>query len=288
MDDLDAVSAGALLRQARERIGLEEAVLLLGHALQRSPSWLYVHQDSPVAAEEACRFLALVERRSAGEPVAYLTGRRGFWTLDLAVTPDTLIPRPETERLVELALERLPTASAPRILDLGTGSGAIALALARERPRARVLATDRSAAALAVARANARDNRVGNVAFAEGDWYAPVGEQRFDLIVSNPPYVAAGDPHLDQGDLRFEPATALSSGRDGLEAMRIIAAGAPARLEPGGWLLVEHGRDQGAPVRALFAAAGLDRVETSRDLEGRDRVTSARMGGARGAPERGC
>lgn len=277
MNEIDSARPDWLLRQARTRIAAEDAALLLGHALQRSASWLYAHADEPVAQEKAERFLQLVQRRAAGEPVAYLIGRRGFWTLDLAVTPDTLIPRPETERLVELALERLPAEGQPRVLDLGTGSGAIALALASERPRARVLATDRSAGALAVARANAGAYGLANVAFAEGDWYAAAGPGQFDLIVSNPPYIAAGDAHLARGDLRFEPEAALASGQDGLDALRIIAAGASGRLRPGGWLLVEHGYDQGPAARGLLAAAGLDAVETAQDLENRDRVTLGRM-----------
>lgn len=282
MSDANPTCADSLLRQARGRIDPAEAPLLLAHALQRSPAWLYAHGDEPVGAAVADCFLELVQRREAGEPVAYLTGRRGFWTLDLAVTPETLIPRPETERLVELALERLPASGSPRVLDLGTGSGAIALALASERPQARVLATDRSSGALAVARANAAEGRIANVEFAAGDWYAPAAGRRFDLIASNPPYIAAGDTHLQQGDLRFEPAAALASGNDGLDALRVIAAGAPAHLEPGGWLLVEHGWDQGAAVRALFSAAGLAGVETALDLEGRERIT---FGNLAAAPE---
>ena len=277
MDNGKPLCPDTLLQQARGRIDPGDASILLAHALARTPAWLYAHGDADVVRADAERFLALVGRRQAGEPVAYLTGRRGFWTLDLSVTPDTLIPRPETERLVELAIERLPVDGAPRVLDLGTGSGAIALALASERPRARVLATDSSAAALAVASANARGNRIANVGFVEGDWYAPVAGRRFDLIASNPPYISAGDTHLGRGDLRFEPAAALASGSDGLDALRTIAAGAPAHLAPGGWLLVEHGLEQGAAVRALFAAAGLAGVETARDLEDRERVTLGRL-----------
>ena len=197
--------------------------------------------------------------------------------LDLMVTPDTLIPRPETERLVELALERLPRSGRVRIADLGTGSGAIALALAGERPDALVAATDASAAALAVAGANARAAGLGNVCFHAGDWFGALPGQRFDLVASNPPYVADGDPHLLEGDLRFEPPAALSSGRDGLDAIRRIVADAPAHLSPGGWLLLEHGWTQGAAVRALLQAAGFVEVGTHRDLEERDRVTLGRM-----------
>ena len=266
----------ALLRDAGRRIAPEDAALLLAHALQRPRTWLYAHGDASVDADTAARFEALVARRIDGEPVAYLTGSRGFWRFDLRVTPDTLIPRPETELLVELALQRLPADRALAVADLGTGSGAIALALARERPRARVLATDASAAALEVARGNAAALGIGNVVFREGDWFAPLAGERFDLVASNPPYIALDDPHLDDGDLRFEPPAALASGADGLDAIRAIAQGAPMHLLPGGWLLVEHGWEQGRAVRMLFEAAGLREVATHADLEQRDRVTLGR------------
>jgi len=266
----------ALLQAARARIDAVDAEFLLVHVLGKPRSWLFAHSDDWVAADRAVAFEALVLRRALGEPVAYLTGKRGFWRFDLAVTPATLIPRPETELLVELALERLPTDRALRVADLGTGSGAIALALAHERPRAQVTATDASAQALTVARANAAALRLENVDFREGDWYAPLAGDRFDLIASNPPYIALGDPHLDEGDLRYEPAFALSSGHDGLDAIRTIVAGAPAHLVAGGWLLLEHGWDQGEAVRALLAAAGFAEVATRQDLEGRDRVSLGR------------
>ncbi|MFZ7096591.1 peptide chain release factor N(5)-glutamine methyltransferase [Luteimonas dalianensis] len=270
-------TSDALLRQARARIAPHEASLLLAHVLGQAPAWLYAHGGDVLAEADVRRFYALVERRVAGEPVAYLTGRRGFWTLDLAVNRDTLIPRPETERLVELALERVPAGAPVRLLDMGTGSGAIALALASERPGAQVTATDCSAGALEVARRNALDHGIANVRFVQGDWYRPVAGMRFDLIASNPPYIAGGDVHLERGDLRFEPAGALSPGGDGLDALRMIAAGAPEHLSPGGWLLVEHGLEQGAAVRALFVAAGLAAVESARDLEDRERVTLGRL-----------
>ncbi|PJK00634.1 protein-(glutamine-N5) methyltransferase, release factor-specific [Lysobacteraceae bacterium NML91-0213] len=277
----------AVLREAGARIGAVDAEWLLLHVLQRPRSWLYAHADAPLDAAARQRFEALLERRAAGEPVAYLTGRRGFWSLDLAVTPDTLIPREDTERLVELALERLPAGAPAAVADLGTGSGAIALAVARERPRARVVATDRSAAALAVATANAACAGLGNVEFIHGDWFEPLAGRRFDLIASNPPYIRNDDPHLAEGDLRFEPATALASGADGLEDIRRIVASAPAHLRPGGWLLLEHGHDQGHAVRALLRAAGLVDVETGTDLEGRDRVGLGRLAGAASGPGSG-
>jgi release factor glutamine methyltransferase len=265
------------LADAAARLGdRAEADILLAHALGRSRSWLIAHADDAVDAAGAAAFAALVQRRAAGEPVAYLTGHRGFWTLELEVTPATLIPRPETELLVELALARLPHDGAPRVVDLGTGSGAIALAIARECPHARVLATDASAAALAVAQRNAQANRLGNVDFVRSDWFAALAGERFDLIVSNPPYIAAGDPHLKQGDLRFEPASALASGSDGLDDIRRIVDGAPQHLAAGGWLLFEHGWDQGVAVRGLLEAAGYGEVFTAQDLEGRDRVSGGR------------
>lgn len=265
----------ALLRQARPRLEPGEADLLLAHLLQRPSAWLFAHGDAPLDAAQCDAFEALCRRREAGEPIAYIVGRRGFWTLDLEVSPATLIPRPETERLVELALARLPAGPA-RVLDLGTGSGAIALAIAAQRPDARIVATDASAAALDVARANARRLALHNVQFRQGDWLAPVAGERFDLVASNPPYIAAADPHLSRGDLRFEPPAALASGADGLDAIRTIAAGAVAHLAPSGWLLVEHGFDQGAAVREVFTGAGLVAAQTAQDLEHRDRVTLAR------------
>jgi len=252
-----------------------EAELLLAHAMQRPRSWFYAHASDVLDAADAEAFEALVKRRLHGEPVAQITGQRGFWSLELTVTADTLIPRPETELLVELALDRMPRSEPMRVLDLGTGTGAIALAIASERPLADVTATDASADALAVAAGNARDAGLP-VRLLPGDWFAAVPREQFDLVLSNPPYIADDDPHLQQGDLRFEPRAALASGADGLDAIRAICAGTPAHLAPGGWLLVEHGFEQGAAVRALFRAAGLEQVATERDLEHRDRVTLGR------------
>lgn len=255
-----------------------EAEALLSHALGKNRSWLFAHADDALDAACVQRFDDLIARRAAGEPVAYLTGTRGFWRFDLAVTPDTLIPRADTERLVELALERLPTETPCRVLDLGTGTGAIALAIAFERPNARAVAVDRSPGAATVARRNAEAlSLAARVDVREGSWFAPVHSERFDLIASNPPYIEDLDPHLAQGDLRFEPRSALASGADGLDDLRVIANAAPSHLMPGGWLLVEHGWQQGAAVRALFVAAGFIDVETARDLEDRERVTLGRI-----------
>lgn len=268
-----------LLRQAAASIERVDAELLLAHALGRSRAWLFAHAGDAVDADAAARFLDLVARRGAGEPVAYLVGAQGFWTLALEVGPATLIPRPETELLVELALARIAPDAVARMADLGTGSGAIALAIAKERPHAAVVATDASEAALDIARRNAVRNRIANIGFRHGDWFAPLAGERFDLIASNPPYIAEGDPHLDQGDLRFEPASALSSGADGFDAIRTIIRDAPAHLRGGGWLLLEHGWEQGEAVRTLLAEAGFTDVETARDLEDRDRVTLGRYSG---------
>jgi len=275
----------ALLHMARSSVDAVDAEWLLSHVLGQSRSWLYSHGDDAVDAALAARFDDLVDRRIAGEPVAYLVGRRGFWCFDLQVTPDTLIPRPETERLVELALERMPRDRRLRVVDLGTGSGAIALALAHERPMAEVVATDASAAALEIARGNALGLELERIEFRAGSWFQPLKGERFELIVSNPPYIAETDAHLGQGDLRHEPRSALVSGIDGLDAIRAIAAGAARHLQAGGWLLVEHGWEQGRAVRALLRSAGLLEIRTARDLGDRDRVTMARGPGAADAAE---
>ncbi|HET7924238.1 MAG TPA: peptide chain release factor N(5)-glutamine methyltransferase [Rhodanobacteraceae bacterium] len=266
-----------LLATASQRLGGADArldaELLLAHALGVSRARLYAWPEHEPDATQREAFERLVDARARGEPIAYLTGRREFWSIDLAVTPDVLIPRHETELLVELALERIPRDRAFRVVDLGTGSGAIALAIARERPLARVTAIDASAAALDVARGNAERLAIGNVAFAVGDWYAAIADARFDLVVSNPPYIASNDAHLAQGDLRFEPESALASGADGLDAIRRIVAGAPVHLAEGGTLLLEHGFDQSARVRELFESAGFVNVRSIRDNGGHERVT---------------
>ena len=265
------------LSDAAQRLGDRvDAEVLLAYALGKSRSWLIAHADDLLSPDYAAAYALLIEQREAGEPIAYITGRRGFWSLDLEVTPATLIPRPETELLVELALARLPIDQPRRVLDLGTGSGAIALAIARERPMARVVATDASSDALAVAQHNARNHHLGNVSFVHGDWFAPLDEHRFDLIVSNPPYIEADDPHLQQGDLRFEPMSALVSGGDGLDDIRRIVRDAGLHLVTGGWLLFEHGWNQGDAARTLLRDAGFVELSTARDLEQRDRVSIGR------------
>lgn len=261
-----------------------DAEVLLADAIGQGRSWLFAHAHDTVPSAAIERFESMWQRRLAGEPVAYLTGRRGFWTLDLEVGPATLIPRPETEVLVELALARVPAGQPARIADLGTGSGAIALAIARERPHAQLIATDASEAALDVARRNASTHRIANVEFRGGDWFGPLQGECFALIASNPPYIADGDPHLGEGDLRFEPDSALSSGADGLDAIRAIVADAGAHLDAGGWLLLEHGWDQGDAVRGLLVEAGFLEVETARDLEGRERVSLGRSAGRVAGP----
>lgn len=251
-----------------------EAELLLAHALGRDRSHLRAHADAGLAPGQAADFERLVAARARGEPIAYLTGKREFWSLELRVTPATLIPRPETELLVEQALALIPSGAAVDVLDLGTGSGAIALAIATERPRCHVTAVDVSPAALAVAQDNARRLHIANVEFLEGDWFAPLAGRRFQVIVSNPPYVGASDPHLQQGDLRFEPGQALSSGDDGLRDIRRIVGDATGHLPEHGHLLLEHGHGQGSSVRALLQAAGFAGTRSIRDLSGHERVSA--------------
>jgi release factor glutamine methyltransferase len=270
-----------MLRRATERLAANsptpklDAEVLLMHAADLTRSALITRVREPLAPAAEQRFLAVLERRARGEPVAYLTGEREFWSLMLTVTPDTLIPRPETELLVEIALAKIPPDAAWTIADLGTGSGAIALALAKERPRCRVLATDNSPAALAVARTNAARHGLSNVEFRAGAWLEPLADLQFDLIASNPPYVAEGDPHLCEGDARFEPRQALVAGNDGLDAIRQISASAVARLRADGWLLLEHGFDQALAIRALLEAQHYRAIVAHTDLAGHPRVTEA-------------
>ena len=255
----------------------QEAEILLGHVLQRERAWLFTHADFIPDSAQVEKFEELIAARERGEPIAYLIGHRGFWTLDLLVTPAVLIPRPETELLVELALARIPLGVEFRVVDLGTGSGAIALAIASERPHAHVLATDASADALAVAKANAQRFGITNVEFLEGNWYEPLGSRTFEMIVSNPPYIAANDAHLAQGDLRFEPAPALASGPDGLDAIRQIIDTAPRHLASTGWLFLEHGYDQGERVRNLLSQHSFFEVRTWQDIADHDRISGGHL-----------
>lgn len=250
-----------------------EAALLLRSVLDKPEAWLVAHADDVVVAPQAAAYRALVERRAGGEPIAYLTGMRGFHDIELRVTPNVLIPRAETEVLVDLALQRIPVDADCAVADLGTGSGAIALAIAKLRPRAHVVATDVSEPALEVARDNAERLQIRNVEFRQGVWCDALAGERFEVIASNPPYVAAGDPYLHEGDLRFEPPLALSPGTDALGAIRVIATQAKAHLPAGGWLLLEHGFDQGAGVRGVLTGRGYREVFSERDLEDRERVS---------------
>jgi len=251
-----------------------DAELLLAHALGRERSYLHAHAGETPDAAALERFLRLTAARRRGEPIAYLTSKREFWSLELKVTPATLIPRHETELLVELALQRIPADASWHLLDLGTGSGAIALALARERPHCHITATDLSPAALAVAAENAAALQIRNAEFTAGDWFAPLMGRRFHLIVSNPPYIRERDPHLMSGDVRFEPHTALTAGPEGLDDLRRIVAAAAVHLENSGWLLLEHGHDQGAEVREMYADHGYTGIATLRDLQGQERVSA--------------
>jgi len=252
-----------------------EAEILMAHALETPRSFLYAHPELEVPQARAHAFRTQVERRMRGEPIAYITGEREFWSLRFRVTPDVLVPRPETELLVETALELLGNSGPARVADLGTGSGAIACALASERRGDEVTGTDISFDALEVARRNAAELSIRNASFVHGSWCDPL-EGAYDCIVSNPPYIAEGDPHLGRGDCRFEPRTALTPGGDGLASIQEIARDATSHLVQGGWLLVEHGVEQGPAARAILSAQGYRSVDTCQDLEKRDRVTLGR------------
>ncbi len=277
---MTAISSGQALRMAQHALfGSDtaqiDAELLLAAALGATRAGLYAWPERQLTPAERGRFEALLERRILGEPVAYILEEREFWTLRLRVTPAVLIPRPETELLVETALElALPMGGGPlRVADLGTGSGAIALSLASERPHWQVLATDQSVAALQVASDNAVRLGIRNVMFRQGSWCEALPEGLFDLILSNPPYIVPGDAHLGQGDLRFEPSSALVAAEQGLADLRTICQAAPRHLAPGGWLLLEHGFEQGPAVRQLLAEAGFTGVRTLADLNALPRVS---------------
>lgn len=254
-----------------------ECELLLCHLLQKSRTWLHTWPEHELSDDQLVTFHALIERRRQGEPSAYITGEREFWSLPLEVTPDTLIPRPETELLVELTLKHIPTKERRTIVDLGTGSGAIVLALASERPAAQFFAIDASAEALTVAERNRKRHNLINVTLHRGDWFEPVVELVFDVIVSNPPYVREHDPHLDEGDLPFEPRSALVADGDGLNDIRHIVSASGDRLKPDGWLLIEHGYDQADAVVAIFEQYGFCNVTSHRDLAGQPRVVSGQQ-----------
>ena len=272
---LDALQHQACREQALSRL---EARMLLAHVAGRPQEWILAHGPDEADDGTARAFRALALRRAQGEPMAYLMGRREFYSRAFSVAPAVLIPRPETELLVEAALDLVRDHRSPRLLDLGTGSGILAVTLSLVRPDALVVATDASAAALAVAATNAVALGAARIGFRAGDWWQALtpADVDFDLIVSNPPYIAAGDPHLEQGDLRFEPRQALVAGTGGDEDIRRIVSGAPARLADGGWIAIEHGLEQGGHCRHLMVSADLAEVRTLRDLEGRERVTAGR------------
>lgn len=249
-----------------------DAELLLAQALGKSRGYLHTWPERELEASQHERYQAALARRRTGEPVAYILGRQGFWSLDLDVASHTLIPRPDTELLVETALALLP-ATPLQVLDLGTGTGAIALALACERPAWQVTGVDRVAEAVALAQGNGTRLQLANARFAESCWFSALAGQRFQLIVSNPPYIAAADPHLSQGDVRFEPSSALVAGVDGLDDIRLIIELAPEHLLAGGWLLLEHGFDQAEAVRELLVQRGFATVESRRDLGGHQRIS---------------
>ena len=276
-----------ILRQARAQLiaalALDPAVasleahVLLGHVLQQSRTFLLANPERELNPAQAADFAALLQRRANGEPIAYLVESREFYGLNFKVTPDVLIPRPETELLIELALERIPATSPVQILDLGTGSGAIALALASALPNARVTAIDTSVTALDIARDNAERLSIKNVEFLEGDWLSPLAHgSRFDLILANPPYIAESDPHLQQGDVRFEPQSALRSGSDGLQDIRRIIAKARGFLTAQGWLLLEHGHEQAQACVKLLQESGYNLITTWADMAGQPRVTGGK------------
>lgn len=271
------------LKQAVGRLAASDspkrdAEILLGHVTGRSRTYILAFGETLLDEQTLAQLDALLIRREKGEPVAYLVGEREFWSLPLSVSPATLIPRPDTECLVEQALLRL-NAQPLRVLDLGTGTGAIALAIASERPDCEVIGVDLQPDAVALARYNASKLAIANAQFLQGSWFTPVNGQRFAVIVSNPPYIDAADPHLGQGDVRFEPASALVADNHGLADIELIVEQAPQYLEPQGWLLLEHGWEQGEAVRNILLGVGFNVVETIKDYGDNDRVTLGQWSG---------
>ncbi len=271
-----------ILKEARDRLGQAEssyldAQLLLAHILKQSREYLLTWPEHEISAENEKQYFGLIEARQAGQPVAYLTGSRQFWNFSLNLSPAVLIPRPETELLIELALALLP-AEKMVLADLGTGSGAIALALAKERPQWKVIASDHSPKALQVARENARSLQVSNLDFRLGNWCEIFSErEKLDAIIANPPYIDEADPHLQQGDVQFEPRSALVSSKSGFADLQVIASQAQYYLRPQGLLLLEHGFEQAAHLRQMLEKYGYNEIQTNKDLAGHDRVTLARM-----------
>ena len=274
IQDAARLTAALALDPSGARI---EVQCLLQHVLKTSRAWLLAHPEHCPGEPAQIRYDNLLQLRLNGEPIAYLLGEREFFGLLFKVTPDVLIPRPETELLVELALQHIPSDNLCLVLDLGTGSGAIALSIAHARPTAQVLACDASSAALEVARENAQLLGIANATFVQSDWFAALDARRFDLIVSNPPYIAAGDPHLQCGDVSFEPPSALASGDDGLHDIRYIISQAKTHLNQGGWLLLEHGYNQVAQVRELLQQNGFGEIFSTRDLAGIERVSGGHI-----------
>ena len=272
----EPASIRQLLAQATERLSSDtarlDAEVLLAHTLGKMRSHLHAWPEKILSAEQQLQFQHLLQARIRGEPVAYLTGQREFWSLPLGLTPATLIPRPETETLVALALEVIPVNSTALIADLGTGSGAIALAVAHERPGCRLLATDISPAAIEIAAANARQLGINNIEFHTGDWCKPLAGRQYDVIMSNPPYIRNTDPHLQSGDVRFEPRSALAAGPEGMDDLEKIARCAGHLLKAGGWLLMEHGYEQGKQAMQLLEANGFQTVSDHADEAGLSRV----------------
>ena len=252
---------------------LLDVELILCFVLNKQRSYLHTWPETKLLDEELNKFNVLISRRVKGEPIAHILGERGFWSLNLKVTKDTLIPRPDTERLVELSLEIIPQKSQWKILDLGTGTGAIALSLAKENPDCFITATDHSIAALEVAKQNAVDNNISNIEFVRSNWFEKLGSQQFDMIVTNPPYIKENDPHLKQGDVRFEPLSALTSGKDGLDDIRSIISKAQKHLTTQGVLIIEHGYDQADSVCHLLTEANFKNVRNFKDYNDNPRVS---------------